>query len=211
MDNQTKSLRQLFVEAEAQRKTLDGFSSTTDSSFQENLASAIAGYEECLRVADAVSLFSPNETLDDLNTNDLQYLLIRYHLAELTLKVTGGDRKANVLKAKEQYERFLKLLDQYDLLSKGDSKLYEEYKENPSSFSIASTNDAYKRREMKIQRFKEEKNLKKKLEARLEAMRNFGPCMLTLSSTSKRTLRLSRTTRLLFENSTSRTLRTAST
>jgi immunoglobulin-binding protein 1 len=175
MDTQPRSLRELFADAEHDRKGLERpGESTTSASFQENLANAIATYEECLKVASRVSLFSPNETLEDINSKDLQYLLLNFHLAELTLKITGGDRKGYLETARTYYERFLKLLDMYDMLSKADSKLYEQYLDSPNSFSTASTSDAVARRDTKIARFKEEKELKRKLDVCLLYARD-GP------------------------------------
>ncbi|QDS73206.1 hypothetical protein FKW77_003047 [Venturia effusa] len=165
MDDQPRSLRALFSDAEALRKRLESSAlSPTSSEFQENLTSAIATYEECLKVARQVSLFSPNESLEDINSGDLQYLLINYHLAELIQQLTTGNRKANVLRARQCYESFLKLLDQYDMFSKADSRLYELYTDSPDTFATASTTDAQARRDTKISRFKEEKELKRKLE-----------------------------------------------
>jgi immunoglobulin-binding protein 1 len=92
---------------------------------------------------------------------------INFHLAELIqrLRITAvPERKANLLRARTYYERFIKLLDSYDVLSKSDSKLWEAYQEDKESFSTASTRDAAARREAKIQRFREEKELKRKLE-----------------------------------------------
>lgn len=165
MDDQPRSLRVLFSDAEALRKGFETSGlSPTSSEFQENLTSAIATYEECLKVASQVSLFSPNESLEDTNSGDLQYLLINYHLAELIQRITFGNRKANVLKARECYESFLKLLDQYDIFLKADSRMYEQYTDSPGTFATASTTDAQARRDTKIARFKEEKELKRKLE-----------------------------------------------
>jgi immunoglobulin-binding protein 1 len=165
MDTQPRSLRQLFSDAEHDRKGLERpGESTISAAFQENLANAIATYEECLKVASRVSLFSPNETLEDINSGDLQYLLTNFHLAELTVKITGGDRKTWLEKARAYYERFLKLLDMYDMLSKADAKLYEQYMDSPNTFSTASTSDAVARRDTKITRFREEKELKRKLD-----------------------------------------------
>lgn len=93
-------------------------------------------------------------------------MAINYHLAELVLRITGGDRKAYLTRARGYYEQFLKLLDSYDLLSKSDAKLLEQYKENKDQFSTASTKDAAARRDAKISRFREEKELKRKLEVR---------------------------------------------
>lgn len=50
------------------------------------------------------------------------------------------------------------------MLSKEEARLYERYKERPDSFSTASITDAAARRQTKIERFKEEKALKEKLE-----------------------------------------------
>jgi hypothetical protein len=165
MDGQPRSLRALFADAEVLRQNSETSGlSPISPEFQENLTSAIATYEECLQVASQVSLFSPNESLEDINSGDLQYLLINYHLAELIQRITSGNRKGNVLKARQCYESFLKLLDQYDMFSKSDSRMYEQYTDNPDKFATASTTDAQARRDTKIARFKEEKELKRKLE-----------------------------------------------
>ena len=92
---------------------------------------------------------------------------INYHLAELVQKIFSTDvsiRKQNLLRARGHYERFLKLLDSYDLLGKANAKLFEAYTEDKSNFSTANTRDAAARRDAKISRFREEKELKRKLE-----------------------------------------------
>jgi hypothetical protein len=93
-------------------------------------------------------------------------MAISYHIAELVQKITGGvpERKGNLLRAQGSYEKFLKLLDSYDVLGKSDARLLEAYLEDRKNFSTVSTTDAAKRREVKISRFKEEKELKRKLE-----------------------------------------------
>ena len=182
MEEQPKTLRGLFTEAEAKRQEIESSWNSNSAAFQENLSAAIATYEECLKVADQVSLFSPNETLDDISSGDLQYVLrqrksfdrecltphrympISYYLAELILKIIGGDRKSYLQRARASYERFLRLLDSHDILSKADARLLEKYLDSRDSFSTASATDAAARRETKISRFKGEKELKRKLE-----------------------------------------------
>jgi hypothetical protein len=173
MESESRSLRTTFSEAEAQRKAIESSLTTTGSSFQDNLLATIQIYEECLRIANLVSLFSPNETLEDINSSNLQYLLINFSLADLTLKKIGGDRKAILLQARDHYERFLKLLDSYDILSRADAKLLEKFTESPNTFSTASTTDAASRRETKIARFKEEKELRQKLEVQVSLRERF--------------------------------------
>lgn len=97
----------------------------------------------------------------------IRYLAINYHLAELVQKISNTDvslRKQNLLRARGYYEQFLKLLDSYDMLGKADAKLLEAYQEDKNNFSTASTRDAAARRDAKIARFREEKELKRKLE-----------------------------------------------
>ena len=99
----------------------------------------------------------------------IRYMAINYHLAELVQKIFNADvsaRKQNLIRARGHYERFLKLLDAYDVLGKADAKLFEVYTEDKDNFSTASTKDAAARRDTKIARFREEKQLKQKLEVR---------------------------------------------
>jgi hypothetical protein len=56
------------------------------------------------------------------------------------------------------------LLDQYDILGRADAKLFETYLENKTGFSLTTAKDANARRDAKIARFREEKELKRKLE-----------------------------------------------
>ena len=97
----------------------------------------------------------------------LRYMVIDFHLAELVQKIYSTDvsiRKRNLLRARGHYERFLKLLDSYDILDKANAALFESYIEDKDHFSTASTRDSAARRDAKISRFKEEKELKRKLE-----------------------------------------------
>ena len=67
-----QSLKSLFTSAESQRKDIESSWDSNTAAYQQNLAAAIATYEDCLKLADRLSLFSPNETLEDLTSGDLQ-------------------------------------------------------------------------------------------------------------------------------------------
>jgi hypothetical protein len=71
------SIRSLFESAERQRKEIEASWETNTATYQQNLAAAISTYEECLLLADRLSLFSSNETLEDLTSSDLQYLRVQ--------------------------------------------------------------------------------------------------------------------------------------
>lgn len=170
MAEESRSLRSLHTEAEQNRHTLSTFPSSNSDVFQETLTKAINLYTQCLELADRLSLFSPNESLEDISTSDLQYLTLSYHLAELTLRITTTQhsttaRKQNLRRASQDYETYLKRLDTYDILSRADRALLETYQEAPQTFTTtpSAPSDASARRDKKIARFKAEKALKQKL------------------------------------------------
>ncbi|RDL30339.1 uncharacterized protein BP5553_10217 [Venustampulla echinocandica] len=159
-----QSIKSLFSSAERQRKELESSWDSNTATYQQNLASAITTYDDCLKLAGRLSFFSPNETLEDLTSGDLQYLVINYRLAELILRTCTENRKSVIQKARDAYERYLSLLDHYEILSGPDKKSYQTYTEDPTSFSTVSITDPNARRNAKIANFKQEKELKKKIE-----------------------------------------------
>jgi hypothetical protein len=90
------------------------------------------------------------------------------------LRLNSQDRKSTLQKAREAYERCLTLLDHYEILSTTDKKLYNDYTEAPTTFSTISTKDPNARRDAKIANFKQEKELKKKLEVKPGLQRTLG-------------------------------------
>lgn len=92
MADEPQSLRACYADAESTRKALDSISDTNSDNYQENLASAIAKYEECVRIAAEVSLFSTNETLEDISSGDLQCVLsqtwVGDRLSNMTMTMT---------------------------------------------------------------------------------------------------------------------------
>jgi immunoglobulin-binding protein 1 len=153
-----RSLQEVFTEAESKRSQLASlpFDPSPTGRYQETLSASIAAYQECLKIADQVSLFSPNESLEDISTKDLQYLLLYQALADVVLKVASADRKATLKAAQNYYERFLRQLDSYDTLSPGDAKLYERFLEDRDGFSaIPTTGDAFARRDAKVARYRD--------------------------------------------------------
>ena len=66
------SIKSLFNSAENKRHGVETALDNTSSTFKENVAAAIESYEECRMLADRLSLFSPNETLEDISSGDLQ-------------------------------------------------------------------------------------------------------------------------------------------
>ena len=90
MADEPRSIRAVFADAEQKRAILEN-SPYNSSTFQESLLAALTLYEQCLSIADRISLFSPNETLHDITTRDLVYLFVPYALAEVENRVRTTD------------------------------------------------------------------------------------------------------------------------
>ena len=75
-----------------------------------------------------------------------------------------SSRKEVLERAREAYERYLGLLDNYGMLSKADKRLHERFTDNKTEFALLSSSDITARRETKISRFKQEQELKLKME-----------------------------------------------
>ncbi|KAF3483665.1 uncharacterized protein GIQ15_02989 [Arthroderma uncinatum] len=164
MSSSPQNLQSCLASAKAQKKALETVAETNSPAFREQLNNAISAFEQCQKLIQQLSLFSPNESLEDVTTGDLQFLTVPYLLAELLQRSYGADRIKTLQQTREEYEKYLESLDQYGLLSPSDKKLYEQYLEQPDSFSLTPTNDVSARRQVKITRFREEKELKQKLE-----------------------------------------------
>ncbi|KAI1956643.1 Type 2A phosphatase-associated protein 42 [Ophidiomyces ophidiicola] len=167
MDEEPRSLQILFSSAKAQKKSLESAPSANDEAYKDQLDSTLELFETCHKLIAKLSLFSPNESLEDITTADLQFGLP--HPLSIRRLICDGiarsdDRLKNAQRVRERYEAFLELLDQYGLLSAADKKFHEQYLESPDTFSLAPANDAAARRNVKVARFREEKELKQKLE-----------------------------------------------
>lgn len=64
-------LRSLFHSALNLKKELENSADSTSDVYKDQLRNAINQLEECQRRIAQVSLFSSNEGLEDINTNDL--------------------------------------------------------------------------------------------------------------------------------------------
>ncbi|PSR81983.1 TAP42-like family protein [Coniella lustricola] len=164
--DESKSLKQLFAEAEDGRLALEGAYEVTDANYSDVLTRAIQNYTRCLDLLSQLRIFSPNESLDDLATSDLPYLLVHYHLAELTQKIPSTsphDRRELVARSRACYERFLLAVDSYGLLEASYAKMLESYTEDPTAFTTTPSSDPALRRNAKIANYKAEQSLKQKL------------------------------------------------
>jgi hypothetical protein len=167
-DEEPRSLKAVFSDAESKRAAIENSTLLPNSpQYADTVSSGVKLYRDCLTLIAALSIFSPNESLEDLSTSDLPFLLTSFHLAELTQRLPSTspqERKRILSAARDAYERYLHLLDSYDLLSPPYKKLLETYTDAPTTFSAVSSSDPAARREAKINNFRTEKELRSKLE-----------------------------------------------
>lgn len=68
------SLKSLWDKSEQQRKGFEGFQNTNTSSYKDAVAEALTTISACKDAIDQLSLFSSNESLEDVATNELKYV-----------------------------------------------------------------------------------------------------------------------------------------
>ncbi|TFY70267.1 hypothetical protein EVG20_g2743 [Dentipellis fragilis] len=107
-----------------------------------------------------LSLFSPNETLEDISTRDLVYLLVSYVIADVEGRVRTTDIEDRLVHLREQqtnFRKFSSYLEQYGIVPETERDLYGK------RASVIA--DPAKRRETKIKQYQKEKELRNKIEA----------------------------------------------
>lgn len=165
--DEPRTLKSIFADAEEKRHALENTYEAASPRYKDDLSAAIDDYLECLQLISKLSIFSPNESVEDISTSDLPYLLVNFHLAELTQKISAAsphERRTVLDRARDAYERFLHVLDSYALLAPPYAKLLESYTDDPAAFSTVSASDPSARRNAKISNFKAEKELRQKLD-----------------------------------------------
>lgn len=72
-------------------------------------------FEKVTRLVSLADVFSKNEGIEEVATNDIQYFLLPALLGSLTLRLTTGERKDIVEVAEIYFKDFLKRCNEYGL------------------------------------------------------------------------------------------------
>ncbi|KAJ3148775.1 hypothetical protein HDU86_007330 [Geranomyces michiganensis] len=154
-------------------KLEDSQLSSSDPQFQKSAIECIASFTRCSSLVKQLGIFSRNETVEDVNTADLRYLLIDVYAAEIMSKLVTADRDATLLAAGRLYKSFLISCDHMDILEKQDKIYLDDHiqanVQGDSGHEIVATGrsaqtlDPDQRRNARIARFKREKNTRAKL------------------------------------------------
>jgi hypothetical protein len=71
---ESQNLRSLFSAAKGDKTSLESRGDTNTETYRDLVNATIAKFQECQRQVSIVSLFSSNESLDDVSTGDIQYV-----------------------------------------------------------------------------------------------------------------------------------------
>lgn len=133
-----------------------------------------------MRGVELSGMFSSNETLDDLTTSSIPYLALNYIAAELIerLRTTGHEERMRYIVdsqvrlfspiltrpydttfSQRHLHIFSELVRQYGIVSKQDQQVFAK--------KLSEVKDPSSRRDIKIQQFKAEREVKNRLEASL--------------------------------------------
>ncbi|CAH2102981.1 unnamed protein product [Euphydryas editha] len=166
-----ESLKEIFDQAmKLYDKIENGNEPTNSDAVQMSIKSAISKFEKATNLVSVSGMFSKNESLEELPTETLQYLLLPALLGTLTLKLCGQFRLDLVNVADIYFKDFLQRCKDY-----GVTDVEVPQTTNIDS-SVKLRNEKAKitnmvlTREAKIKRYNEMKELKDKLATLSKAM-----------------------------------------
>lgn len=160
-----RTLRQEFEHAIKLSDSLKSFEGRPNSpEYQAIVAQSLKSLNKCREFVDRLSLFSDNESLDDLTTNDIKYISVEFYLGQLTEKSQRLPRLENIKLAIDLYFKFLRTLRNYGLLDKVLSKrIQETIASGKITLRDIKPKDPSTMRSEKIERFKRGKELQEKI------------------------------------------------
>lgn len=95
------SLGQLYSAGQSILTELEDTSlSSIDPAYQAKVNTGIQQLTRANHLVTQLDIFSDNELLDEINTNDLKFLLVPAYLGDLTLKMSGADQERNAILTK---------------------------------------------------------------------------------------------------------------
>ncbi|XP_054161641.1 immunoglobulin-binding protein 1-like [Oppia nitens] len=169
MDETYVRLSQLFDKGfDISRHIKDSSLATNDHKFQEKVYEGIKSLEEATRLVNQLSLFSTNESVEEIATKNVKYLLLPALLADLTLMTIKFDRHEILNTAETYYKDFIQRLNDYQICNievKHNDIVSDDNKDEKASTSsvMASLDSAVRNRNAKIKRFNANKEMDNKL------------------------------------------------
>ncbi|KAH9490413.1 Immunoglobulin-binding protein 1b [Bulinus truncatus] len=147
-------------------KTNDSMAS---DKIQAKIREGIKLAEKAIKMVNSLELFSRNEDIDEVSSNEIKYMMLSAFLGYFIGLNTHLPREHAVKQSKLHYTDFLKLMKSYNVINYDCHLLEEEDEENndgvPPSYNRTRQDITAMsaHRNNKIQRFKEKKAMEKRL------------------------------------------------
>ncbi|KAG6454959.1 hypothetical protein O3G_MSEX008965 [Manduca sexta] len=149
-----------------------GKDATNSDQVQLSIKAAISKFEKCTNMVSMSGMFSQNESIEELPTETLQYLLLPALLGTLSLKICNQPRKQVIDVAEIYFRDFLQRCKDYGVtnveipqpVENGSTSVDRPQSEQAKIANMVMT------REAKIKRYKEGKELQEKLSTLTKAM-----------------------------------------
>ncbi|KAJ7085733.1 TAP42-like protein [Mycena belliarum] len=133
--------------------------SAFEESTQDLIRSSLTDLKSLSSRVLGLSLFSPNETLEDISTRDLLYLLVPYALSEVQGRVGAArndERIISLNRSQKYLFTFISHLENYEIIPESERALHTQ--------DPAKIKDPASRRDLKIKQYQREKDLRGRIE-----------------------------------------------
>lgn len=136
---------------------------TRSKEYQDNLKNHIKILEETTVLINKLELFSTNESLEDLQTGYLKFLLIPAFLGYLTGKLMNQDREELIKLSKVYFVDYLNRLNSYKIINLDVNKLLERNENEFFPKQQPSLDQMAKERNERLRLYQESKELDEKI------------------------------------------------
>lgn len=140
---------------------------SNSNEYQELVSEGIRRLEQVTQLINTINLFSVNESLDEVPSTDIKYLLTPALLAYLSEKSLRKDRTECIEVSQIYYKDFLTRLRDYEVIPSRDD---EDNQEKEGVRQEPDLRDVARNRLAKIERYRR----KKEIDAEIESMKNNG-------------------------------------
>lgn len=166
MDEKPKKLSAVFDEAwEVYEQLENSKLSTGDGGYQSQLSKCIQLLEQSTLMVNELTLFSKNETAEEIPSSDIRYLLLPGLLGDLTMKITTDERTDVLHRAKVYWRDFLSRCKCYDLTEEDIPEEPSKDKTGNQTTGPPNLRAMEANRAAKIKRYKEKKEVEEKLKS----------------------------------------------
>ncbi|XP_073823758.1 immunoglobulin-binding protein 1-like [Musca autumnalis] len=173
--DENRKLEDIFLEGWNQYEFLDETSIDSNSSeYQGKVKDGIKNFELATKIVSQINMFSPNEFIDEIPTESLQYLLLPFFLGKLTLKCHKEERLDVLRRAEVYFKDFLQRCQDYELCD-GPKKNNDDGKNSEQSGCIDTTQQliaSAMSRNNKIAQFRRKKELEEQIKKMRVAVRS---------------------------------------